>query len=85
MSICVSGSAAYLCGGEAASVFKSFLETKNLPGSLHIALPEIVMSAQAKTKETEARQWLADHKDKLREINEWVEKNGLPLEKHHLF
>ncbi len=39
----------------------------------------------AEAREASAQQWLAEHGDTLREINDWVEKNGLPLEKHRLF
>jgi antitoxin CcdA len=39
----------------------------------------------AEAKEASAQQWLAENADTLREVNEWVEKNGLPLAKHRLF
>ncbi len=36
-------------------------------------------------READARQWLAEHGDTLQQINDWVDKNGLPLAKHRLF
>lgn len=31
------------------------------------------------------RQWLEENAEAIKSINEWVEKNGLPLEKYRLF
>jgi len=39
----------------------------------------------AEAREAGAHQWLAEHADTIREINDWVEMNGLPLAKHRLF
>lgn len=39
----------------------------------------------AAVKEASAQQWLAEHSDTIQEINDWVEKNGLPLAKQRLF
>ncbi len=32
-----------------------------------------------------ADKWLADNAEAIRQKNEWVEKNGLPLEKYRMF
>jgi antitoxin CcdA len=39
----------------------------------------------AAIKEASAQQWLAEHADTIREINDWADKNGLPLAKQRLF
>lgn len=39
----------------------------------------------AEAREADAQQWLAEHGDTLQQINDWVDKNGLPLAKHRLF
>lgn len=39
----------------------------------------------AEAKAANAQQWLVEHGDTIREINDWVEKNGLPLAKYRLF
>jgi len=39
----------------------------------------------AELREASAQQWLAEHAGTIQEINDWVEKNGLPLAKHRLF
>jgi antitoxin CcdA len=39
----------------------------------------------SEVREADAQQWLAEHGDTLQEINDWVDKNGLPLDKHRLF
>jgi len=39
----------------------------------------------AEAREASAQQWFAEHADTLQDINDWVEKNGLPLTKHLLF
>jgi len=39
----------------------------------------------AEAKEATAKQWLAENAQTLREINEWTEKHGLPLDKYRLF
>ena len=32
-----------------------------------------------------ADKWLEDNAEAIKSINEWVEKNGLPLEKYRMF
>ena len=39
----------------------------------------------AEVKEASAQQWLAEHARTIQDINDWVERNGLPLAKHRLF
>ena len=39
----------------------------------------------AEAKQASAKQWLAEHEDTLRAVNEWTEKNGLPLAKYRMF
>lgn len=39
----------------------------------------------AEAREADTQQWLAEHGDTLEQINDWVDKNGLPLAKHRLF
>ena len=39
----------------------------------------------AEVKEASVQQWLAEHAGTIQEINDWVERNGLPLAKHRLF
>jgi antitoxin CcdA len=36
-------------------------------------------------KEARAEQWLSENQSALDSYNDWVEANGLPLEKHRLF
>lgn len=36
-------------------------------------------------REARAQRWLAENTDALDSSNEWLEANGLPLEKHRLF
>ena len=31
------------------------------------------------------RKWLEENAEAIKSINEWVEKNGLPLEKYRMF
>lgn len=33
----------------------------------------------------EGRKWLEENAEAIKSINEWVEKNGLPLEKYRMF
>jgi len=33
----------------------------------------------------EGRKWLEENSEAIKSINEWVEKNGLPLEKYRMF
>jgi len=39
----------------------------------------------AKAREANAQHWRAEHAGTIQEINDWTEKNGLPLAKHRLF
>ena len=34
---------------------------------------------------TEGRKWLEENAEAIKSMNEWVEKNGLPLAKHRQF
>ncbi|MBV9528934.1 type II toxin-antitoxin system CcdA family antitoxin [Sphingomonas sp.] len=36
-------------------------------------------------KKAEAERWLKENKPALDSYNEWIEANGLPLERHRLF
>jgi hypothetical protein len=33
----------------------------------------------------EGRKWLEENAEAIKSMNEWVEKNGLPLEKYRMF
>jgi post-segregation antitoxin (ccd killing protein) len=33
----------------------------------------------------QGRKWLEENAEAIKSINEWVEKNGLPLEKYRMF
>lgn len=33
----------------------------------------------------QGRKWLEENSEAIKSINEWVEKNGLPLEKYRMF
>lgn len=39
----------------------------------------------AAVREASAQQWLAEHAETIQGINDWAERNGLPLAKHRLF
>jgi post-segregation antitoxin (ccd killing protein) len=36
-------------------------------------------------RSAEAQQWLEENAEAIKQWNEWVEKNGLPLERHRQF
>jgi post-segregation antitoxin (ccd killing protein) len=36
-------------------------------------------------RSAEAEQWLEENAEAIKQWNEWVEKNGLPLERHRQF
>lgn len=36
-------------------------------------------------RKAKAEAWLAENRDAIEEWNEWVAKNGLPLEKYRMF
>lgn len=57
-------------------------EAKSLDINLSKAADEGVARAIARAK---ARQWAEENADVIRSSNEYIEKHGLPLEKHRLF
>lgn len=57
-------------------------EAKALDVNLSRAAEEGLASA---VKKARADQWRRENADAIRSSNEWVEKNGLPLEKHRMF
>ena len=40
---------------------------------------------RAAVREEKGRRWLEENAEAIRSSNEWVEKNGLPLEKYRMF
>lgn len=54
--------------------------------ALHINLSQAAQKGiQEAVGRERARQWLAENADAIKSMNEWVEKNGLPLEKYRMF
>lgn len=57
-------------------------EAKALGVNISLAAASGLEAAVAKRR---AERWLAENSDALKSYNDYVEKNGLPLEKYRLF
>ena len=57
-------------------------EAKSLGISLSRAAEQGIADAVRTEKQ---RQWKEENQEATKSYNEWVEKNGIPLEKHRLF
>lgn len=43
------------------------------------------LGLRAAVKKAKEEQWLAENRAALESINQWVEENGLPLERYRMF
>lgn len=52
---------------------------------LRPAEPPVQPMSPKPERSPQAQRWLEENADAIRQWNEWVEKNGLPLDRHRQF
>lgn len=57
----------------------------DVPKAAEAGLEAAIREADAAARKQKERIWLEENAEAIRSSNEWVEKHGLPLEKHRLW